>query len=73
MSRTAGNLLKKDNVRVEGRVCLEAGNIPLTSLGKNTPLSEPQVNIVENNTEFAVIEVTCCCGKKTKIQCQYPE
>jgi len=29
------------------------------------------VNIVENQPEFAVIEITCSCGTKTYIRCEY--
>ena len=74
MARTAGNLLKKDNVRLDGQFCLNTGKThPTSTKNKKMVLSEPQVQIVENNTEFAVIEVTCCCGMKTKIECQYPQ
>ena len=32
-----------------------------------------QVRIVESNNEYAIIEVTCSCGSKAFVQCNYAE
>ena len=37
----------------------------------STALVEPQVNIVENHSEYAVIEVVCSCGTKMSLRCEY--
>ena len=39
----------------------------------NTISSGPQVRIVENNNEFAVMEITCSCGAKTRVRCEYDD
>jgi hypothetical protein len=70
-------LIKNNQVRDGGTACIGAGekSAPVRSL-TSTPSgavpSEPmQARIVESNTDYAIIEVTCSCGQKTHIQCNY--
>jgi hypothetical protein len=50
----------------------QARQNPQTS--QNAPGSQPQqVRIVESNSEYAIIEVTCSCGSKSYIQCNYAD
>ncbi len=30
-----------------------------------------QARIIESNAEYAIIEITCACGQKSHIQCNY--
>lgn len=66
------HVLKSDEVKFEGQIQLDAqqteGNMPTN---KNINNQKQQVHIVENNPEFAVIEVICCCGVKTYLRCEY--
>jgi hypothetical protein len=40
--------------------------------GKAQGLQVPQeARIIESNSEYAIIEVTCSCGAKSHIQCNY--
>jgi len=72
MEKATGRILKANDVKLEGRFRLDAGQTPQTPASESSvPLSTPQVHIVENYPEFAVIEVTCCCGAKTRIKCEY--
>lgn len=32
---------------------------------------EPRVRVAQSHPEYAVIEVTCACGKTTYIRCEY--
>jgi len=72
MIKTAGRILKSNDVRLEGRF-----NLEVTNAGSNVPKqqvaasAEPQVRVLENNPQYAVIEVTCCCGRKTSLKCEY--
>jgi hypothetical protein len=34
-------------------------------------LVAPQARIVENHPKFADIEITCSCGTKTYVRCEY--
>ncbi len=72
MSKTAGRILKRDDVKLEGRFHLDAGqSAPLASEQQNKADTAPETRIVENHPEFAVVEVTCSCGTKTQIKCEY--
>ena len=71
MGNTAGHILKGSDVKLEGQFHIEAGQ---TSTSSENAISSPaQVRIVENKPEFAVMEVTCGCGAKTHIRCEYTD
>ncbi|MHC4122675.1 MAG: hypothetical protein ACYSSI_03805 [Planctomycetota bacterium] len=74
MENAARRILKSDNVRLEGQFHLDSsqGNPGLANR-KNVTSTPAQVRIMENHPEFAVIEVTCGCGVKTHIRCEYTE
>jgi hypothetical protein len=74
MEKAAGRILKSNNVKLEGQFRLDAGpGVKCPSNERNAALAPAQVRIVENQPEFAVVEVTCCCGAKTLIRCEYPD
>lgn len=74
MDETAGHILKSDEVELEGRVQLD---VLQSQLNKGGPKGTKevsaikQVRILENHPEFAVIEITCCCGERTYLRCEY--
>jgi hypothetical protein len=65
-------ILKSDEVKLEGRVRLDAAQAvaPRPKAGEE-PSARPQVRIVQNQPQFAVIEVICSCGVKTRVRCEY--
>jgi hypothetical protein len=74
MEKAAGHILKSNNVKLEGRFHLNAGQggkCPTNE--RNAAVTSSQVCVVQSQPEFAVIEVTCSCGAKTLIRCDYPE
>ena len=75
MASKSMRLIKKDQVRVGGTACVGSGekSAPVRSLTPSGAVpSEPiQARIVESNTDYAIIEVTCSCGQKSHIQCNY--
>ncbi len=76
MGRTAGRILKGDSVKLEGRVHLDVVQAPVGDKQalpkeKNAASDMPQVCVVENQPEFAVIEIACSCGTKTHLRCEY--
>ena len=74
MEKTARRILKSNNVKLEGRFRLNVSqSIPNAANKKNVTSAEPQVRIMESQPEFTAMEVTCCCGAKTHIRCEYPE
>jgi len=74
MKKAAGRILKSNNVRLEGRFRLDAGRgVPGSENARGATSAPAQVRIVENHPEFAILEVTCGCGKKTRIRCEYTD
>lgn len=74
MSKTQGRILKSKDVILQGRIQLDMAHISTKQTkGQNSVLVEPQVRIVEKHSEFAVIEITCSCGTKTHVKCEYTE
>ena len=80
MEKTAGRILKGNTVKLEGRFRLDATvsadtkrTNQVSTNERNVTSAPAQVRIVENQPEFAVMEVTCGCGAKTQIRCEYAE
>jgi hypothetical protein len=74
MPKTAGHILKSDEVKLEGQFRLDVAQVQSQTGGpkeQSPALPAPQVRIVENHTEFADIEITCSCGIKTHLKCEY--
>ena len=72
MPRLAGRILKAGDIKLEGQFHLDVAQPgPRPQKDKSAVLSTPQVRIMEKHPEFAVIEVTCCCGSKTYLRCDY--
>ena len=71
MAKSTGHILKSNNVKLEGQIQLDGAQIAaVPSRGKDAS-SAAQACIVESHPEFAVIEITCCCGTKTLLKCEY--
>jgi hypothetical protein len=76
MPKTSGRILKSDEVKLEGQFRLDVAQAQSSTGGpkqKKPPLAAPQVRIVENHHEFALIETTCSCGTKTLVKCEYAD
>jgi len=74
MDSPKGHILKSNNVKLEGQFRLDAEQTPADLAHRRDASSaSAQVRIVENHPEFAVMEVTCRCGIKTHIRCQYTD
>jgi hypothetical protein len=74
MARISGRILKSDDVKLGGQFHLDpargasAGGGPQNS---SNVLAAPQVRVLENHPEYAVIELTCTCGTSTRLRCEY--
>jgi len=73
MPQTVARILKGSDVNIEGRFQLGFAHTAVGPNGKNINLMPPQVRIVEKQPGFAVIELTCSCGQKTHVRCDYAE
>jgi hypothetical protein len=73
MTQPASRIIKNGEIDVEGRFALDLGNFSQASNGQATKNNTctAKVRILENQDQYAVMEVTCSCGKKTIIRCDY--
>lgn len=72
MVRTAGRILKSNDVELEGQFHLDVAKAGLGLPKQQVAASSaPKVRILENHPEYAVIEVTCSCGTTISIKCEY--
>ena len=64
--------MKSNEVKLEGQFHLDLAKAGL-GLPKQpvAASSAPKVRILENHPEYAVIEVTCSCGTKISLKCEY--
>ncbi len=74
MIETSRRILKSDDVELDGQYHLdlapeESGACEPAHTGAIA--SSPQARIVENHPEHAVVEVTCSCGAKVYLKCEY--
>jgi hypothetical protein len=72
-----GKVLKSSEVEVEGKFSLDLDGVvtPGTN-GKHQTQAQgapAKVRVLENQKDYAVMEVTCSCGRKTVIRCDYGE
>ena len=72
MGKTAGRILKGNTVKLEGQFHLDLAQVETNSQkAQGVASAAPHVRIVENRTEFAVMEITCSCGTRTYLKCEY--
>jgi len=74
MQNTEPNILKSNEVKVEGQFYLDAGSTGAPPQQQaNAAVAASQVRILENHPEYALLELTCTCGNKSHIRCQYED
>lgn len=72
MANVSGHILKGENVKIEGQFRLDLGMLAPNSVEqRNKGHNTAQAKIVETNPEFAILEITCSCGTKTHVRCEY--
>jgi hypothetical protein len=74
MQEPARHILKSDKVKLEGQFQLDVTRAEQgRTKGKTAASAAPQICIVEKHPEFAVMELTCSCGTKTYLRCEYTD
>jgi hypothetical protein len=73
MLKTAGRILKSENIKLEGHFQLDIEQASSDLPGQTIPASPPQVRMLESHPDYAVIEVTCSCGTTISIRCEYAD
>lgn len=69
-------VIKREQIALAGSVCVTDSGTASAKTGDRlrTPGAcgtPQQARVVESNSEYAIIEVTCSCGGKSHIQCNY--
>ena len=72
MRNTATRILKGSDVKLGGQFTLDIMQTETSPSGEPAAdLVEPQVRIVESQSKFSVIEITCSCGTSMFLRCDY--
>ena len=76
MKKGIGRILKGNDVKLEGR--LQLATVPLgqkalpQAARLEKTIASPTVTILQRHPEFALLEITCRCGTKMCLRCEYP-
>ncbi|HEX41141.1 MAG TPA: hypothetical protein ENN81_03680 [Phycisphaerales bacterium] len=74
MNRATGHILKGKTFEIGGTHRIDLTPSCRAMPAGNSP-SEPQVpaqaHVVERHPQYAVVEVTCACGSKMYVRCDY--
>lgn len=74
MIRTAARVLKSQDIELAGQYHLDVPQGGLDKTSHQPPGAVPvpaRACILENHLDYAVIEVTCSCGAKMLLKCDY--
>lgn len=74
MMETSGQILKSDDVELEGRYRLEVVQNEFERVAPaqaDDPPAAPQAQVIENHADHAVVQVVCSCGAKVNVRCDY--
>jgi len=74
MKTAAGHILNSSDVELQGQFHLDIdlATKRLTE-EKGADAAAAQAHIVESHPQFVVIEITCSCGVKTYLKCEYAD
>jgi hypothetical protein len=72
MMQTMNRILKSSEVEIDGRCNLNIGRpVSPAQTGKSNAGAAAKAKILDNNNEYTLIELTCSCGQKTLVRCEY--
>ncbi len=75
MEKSPVRILKAEHVKVNGSI-----NLPLATAAQKQSTSAPSAvaekaeldaRVIKKDTDFVLIELTCTCGRKTRLKCNY--
>jgi hypothetical protein len=72
MSHSTTVVIRRDDTVLEDPFLLQIGQCEqLPQLNQAPAMTAPQACILENTGEYVVLEVTCACGRKSHVKCEY--
>ena len=73
MVKTTRRILKADEVALRDPFRLDLAPTALSAGPEFPAAAGPSVRIAQSHPQYAIIEVTCPCGRTTSIRCEYSE
>lgn len=76
MVKTSGRILKSEDVIFDGQFHLDMGGLQVgrdASQQTQTVSVPAKACILENHPDYVVLEVTCTCGQKISVRCEYAQ
>lgn len=74
MPKTTGHLLKAGTVQWQGSLPLDLNpKVAPNPAAASQATAPAKIRIAENHPQFALVEVTCSCGKTMLVRCEYSE
>lgn len=72
MPKLTRRVLKASEVRWQGSFRLDLDPKAAPGPGASPQVAVPaRIRIAENHAQYALVEVTCSCGKTTFVRCEY--
>jgi len=73
----SANIIKSNRVKLQGSCRVDIGQAGSAQTRANKPKGEPAAvstaRLLEKHQEYAVIELVCSCGQKSRIRCDYAQ
>jgi hypothetical protein len=75
MNKRGSRILKGAEIRIEGRVQLGLDSVPPEVRQSAGPQggARAAARVLESTAQFAVVEITCGCGARTYVRCDYAD
>lgn len=71
MPKTIRHVLKAAEVTLEAPLALSLDPTAAPGGGSRSAGAAARVRIAQNHADYAVIEITCPCGRTTYVRCDY--
>ena len=72
MANVSGRIIKSSDIKIEGQFQLGLEKAETSTAGNNNNSNTiAEARVVESSVDFAVLEITCSCGSKTHVKCEF--
>ncbi len=73
MPKLTRRVLKASQVQWQGSFRLDLDPKAAPTAGAACGAAPTRIRIAENHPQYALVEVTCSCGKTTLVRCEYAQ
>jgi hypothetical protein len=71
MAVKQNRILKSDSIKIEGVQKISHQSQNSSRSGSSLNNGQFNAEIIQKEPDFAIIEITCSCGEKAQIRCDY--